>query len=195
MSQLPHLIPSRHPPSAILTSGGSNSRFAKSPPTHHTSLYHNYTLRRAPSTSGSSPSTTKMSFYACSASSHEGLVENLRKTGVIRSDAVFDAMRKTDRAKYMAQVETPDGGHVGNLACYADSPHPIGYNQTISAPHMVSRKCRSELDHLRMDHNIDPFSWTNSLFYSMLMHSSWATPRSRTSRSRASWTLAPVRAT
>lgn len=78
-----------------------------------------------------------MSFYSCSASTHDGLVGNLRKTGVIRSDAVFDAMLKTDRGKYMAQLETPDGGHVGELACYADSPHPIGYNQTISAPHMV----------------------------------------------------------
>jgi protein-L-isoaspartate(D-aspartate) O-methyltransferase len=45
-------------------------------------------------------------------------------------------MRKTDRAKYIAQLETPDGGHIGELVAYSDSPHPIGYNQTISAPHM-----------------------------------------------------------
>lgn len=163
-SQLPHLIPSRHPPSAIFTSGGNSSRFAKSPPTRHTALYHNYTPRRAPgSGSGSPPSDVKMSFYSCSASSHEGLVENLRKTGVIRSDAVFDAMKKTDRAKYMAQIETPDGGHVGELACYADSPHPIGYNQTISAPHMVSQQCLSDVDLYIVDLHIDLFWWTVSL--------------------------------
>lgn len=45
-------------------------------------------------------------------------------------------MRHTDRANYVAQMETPDGGPVGLLEAYADSPHPIGYNQTISAPHM-----------------------------------------------------------
>lgn len=77
-----------------------------------------------------------MSFWSSSSSSMEGLVSNLRRTGVVRSDAVFHALLRTDRAKYMAQIETPDGGHVGELSAYQDSPHPIGYHQTISAPHM-----------------------------------------------------------
>uniref|UniRef100_H3G5H6 protein-L-isoaspartate(D-aspartate) O-methyltransferase n=1 Tax=Phytophthora ramorum TaxID=164328 RepID=H3G5H6_PHYRM len=64
------------------------------------------------------------------------MVKNLKRTGVITSDAAFNAMVRTDRAKYLAQIETPDGGHVGELAAYQDVPHPIGYNQTISAPHM-----------------------------------------------------------
>jgi len=63
-------------------------------------------------------------------------VRNLRKAGVIEHDAVFDVMMKTDRANYMPQAETPDGGPIGELSAYADSPHPIGFNQTISAPHM-----------------------------------------------------------
>ncbi|TYZ59804.1 hypothetical protein PybrP1_004374 [[Pythium] brassicae (nom. inval.)] len=75
-----------------------------------------------------------MAFYR--SKSNDELVTNLRNAGVVRTDAVFDAMRATDRAKYMAQVETPDGGHIGELDCYADSPHPIGFHQTISAPHM-----------------------------------------------------------
>jgi protein-L-isoaspartate(D-aspartate) O-methyltransferase len=77
-----------------------------------------------------------MSFWPCSSNTHEGLVKNLRRTGVIQHDEVNDAMLKIDRANYMAQMETPDGGPIGELASYADSPHPIGYNQTISAPHM-----------------------------------------------------------
>jgi len=48
------------------------------------------------------------------------------------------AMKRTDRAKYIAQMETPDGEPVGALSAYANSPHPIGFNQTISAPHMVA---------------------------------------------------------
>jgi protein-L-isoaspartate(D-aspartate) O-methyltransferase len=77
-----------------------------------------------------------MSFWPCNSSSNEGLVNNLKRTGVIRSEPVFDAMVRTDRAKYLSQVETPDGGHVGELPAYQDVPHPIGYHQTISAPHM-----------------------------------------------------------
>ncbi|KAI9906617.1 hypothetical protein PsorP6_002783 [Peronosclerospora sorghi] len=64
------------------------------------------------------------------------LVDKLRRTGVIQSDAVVHAMRATDRAKYVAQHETPDGEHVGALSPYQDVPHPIGFHQTISAPHM-----------------------------------------------------------
>ncbi|DAZ93090.1 TPA: hypothetical protein N0F65_010251 [Lagenidium giganteum] len=77
-----------------------------------------------------------MSFWPCSSSSNEGLVSNLRKTSVINSDAVYVAMLKTDRANYVAQEETPDGGPIGPLSAYQDSPHPIGFKQTISAPHM-----------------------------------------------------------
>ncbi|CAH0513533.1 unnamed protein product [Peronospora belbahrii] len=77
-----------------------------------------------------------MSFWQCSSSSNEDLVNRLRRTGVISSDAVYSAMVRTDRAKYLAQVETPDGGHAGAVQAYQDVPHPIGYHQTISAPHM-----------------------------------------------------------
>lgn len=80
-----------------------------------------------------------MAFWPCSSSTNDGLVENLKKTGMIQADEVVSAMKHTDRAKYMAQMETPDGEPVGALSAYDDSPHPIGFNQTISAPHMVSQ--------------------------------------------------------
>ncbi|CEG38166.1 protein-l-isoaspartate o-methyltransferase [Plasmopara halstedii] len=77
-----------------------------------------------------------MSVWPCTSTSNEGLVKNLNRKSVIRSNDVIHAMMKTDRANYVAQVETPDGGQIGELAAYQDSPHPIGYHQTISAPHM-----------------------------------------------------------
>lgn len=86
-------------------------------------------------------SRSNMSFRPCRFSSNEDLVDNLKKTHGIQSDEVVAAMKRTDRAKYMAQMETPDGEPVGPLSAYSDSPHPIGFNQTISAPHMVRFTC------------------------------------------------------
>ncbi|RLN64655.1 hypothetical protein BBP00_00003329 [Phytophthora kernoviae] len=77
-----------------------------------------------------------MSFWPHNPTDMAGLISHLRSKGVVRSEAVANAMVRTDRAKYMAQIETPDGEHVGHLEAYQDSPHPIGYHQTISAPHM-----------------------------------------------------------
>nr|CCA21693.1 proteinLisoaspartate Omethyltransferase putative [Albugo laibachii Nc14] len=53
------------------------------------------------------------------------LIEKLQIHDVIRSPEVCDALRKTDRANYL-----PD-----HRFAYEDTPFPIGYNQTIQAPH------------------------------------------------------------
>ncbi|KAG1698695.1 hypothetical protein DVH05_014652 [Phytophthora capsici] len=66
--------------------------------------------------------------WMCSSSSNEGLVQNLQKAGIVRSAAVFDAMKRTDRALFVPRAVQEDA--------YQDSPCPIGFNQTISAPHM-----------------------------------------------------------
>ncbi|TMW69677.1 hypothetical protein Poli38472_001833 [Pythium oligandrum] len=76
-----------------------------------------------------------MSFWPCSSSSNEGLVQNLLRTGAIQSPEVFEAMKKVDRAKYMG-MNSPQSEPISPLRAYCDAPHPIGYNQTISAPHM-----------------------------------------------------------
>lgn len=55
------------------------------------------------------------------------LVQALKSNGIIRSKEVEDAMLKVDRGNYVAR---------GNP--YEDSPQPIGYAATISAPHMAS---------------------------------------------------------
>jgi protein-L-isoaspartate(D-aspartate) O-methyltransferase len=54
------------------------------------------------------------------------LVKNLKANGVIRSEKIAHVMKLVDRANYCLNP--------GNA--YLDCPQPIGYNATISAPHM-----------------------------------------------------------
>ncbi|KAL4325488.1 hypothetical protein GQ457_11G028010 [Hibiscus cannabinus] len=54
------------------------------------------------------------------------MVEHLQRYGVISSMKVAEVMETIDRAIFV-----PDG-----TSAYVDSPMPIGYNATISAPHM-----------------------------------------------------------
>lgn len=54
------------------------------------------------------------------------MVENLKRFGVISSKKVAEVMEALDRGLFVP---------VGSSA-YADTPLPIGYNATISAPHM-----------------------------------------------------------
>jgi protein-L-isoaspartate(D-aspartate) O-methyltransferase len=57
----------------------------------------------------------------------EKLIENLIKEGVLRSPKVIRAMRSVPRAKFLPE----------NMQSYSavDTPLPIGFGQTISAPH------------------------------------------------------------
>ncbi|XP_061364870.1 LOW QUALITY PROTEIN: protein-L-isoaspartate O-methyltransferase 1-like [Gastrolobium bilobum] len=57
---------------------------------------------------------------------NKGMVENLQRYGVITSRKVAEVMETIDRGLFV-----PDGAQP-----YVDSPMPIGYNATISAPHM-----------------------------------------------------------
>lgn len=54
------------------------------------------------------------------------MVEHLKAYGVISSKKVAEVMESIDRALFVP----------GGNAPYYDSPMPIGYNATISAPHM-----------------------------------------------------------
>lgn len=54
------------------------------------------------------------------------MVEQLQRYGIIRSSKVAEVMQAVDRGLFV-----PSGG-----SPYFDSPMPIGYNATISAPHM-----------------------------------------------------------
>ncbi len=57
----------------------------------------------------------------------EQLIENLIKEGVLRSPRVIKAMRKVPRTKFLPE----------NMRSYSavDTPLPIGFGQTVSAPH------------------------------------------------------------
>lgn len=54
------------------------------------------------------------------------MVDNLQSYGIITSRKVGEVMETIDRALFVP----------GGLQPYVDSPMPIGYNATISAPHM-----------------------------------------------------------
>jgi len=54
------------------------------------------------------------------------MVEQLQRYGIIHSERVAEVMQTIDRGLFV-----PEG-----TAAYVDSPMPIGFNATISAPHM-----------------------------------------------------------
>ena len=56
---------------------------------------------------------------------NKALVDYLKQYGAVRTDKVAEVMETIDRALFV-----PEG------TPYIDSPMPIGFNATISAPHM-----------------------------------------------------------
>ena len=62
----------------------------------------------------------------------ERLVDNLVKEGILRSQKVIRAMRIVPRARFLPENMQPYGA--------VDTPLPIGFGQTISAPHSLSFK-------------------------------------------------------
>ncbi|KAL7423914.1 hypothetical protein Q5752_001499 [Cryptotrichosporon argae] len=77
--------------------------------------------------------------WRCSGETNDELIDNLLQNGIIHSHVVADAMKQIDRAHYV-----PDRG-----AAYGDSPQRIGFNATISAPHMHAHAAEHLLPFLR----------------------------------------------
>jgi len=69
------------------------------------------------------------------------LVQNLFTNGLITSTRVLDAMKKVDRAHYL-----PPGA---GMYAYEDRPQAIGFNATISAPHMHANALENLLPFLK----------------------------------------------
>jgi len=69
--------------------------------------------------------------------SHEELLQRLRERGLIRSQAVWEAMLAVDR-----------GGYAPSLP-YVDAPQVIGHGATISAPHMHAHSLELLAGHLQ----------------------------------------------
>ncbi|KIX07162.1 protein-L-isoaspartate O-methyltransferase [Rhinocladiella mackenziei CBS 650.93] len=74
--------------------------------------------------------------WRCSGRTNSELVANLISSGLISSARVRNAMSSVDRAHYCPSFP---------LAAYEDSPQPIGFGATISAPHMHASACESLL--------------------------------------------------
>ncbi|KAM2939097.1 hypothetical protein FF1_038803 [Malus domestica] len=70
---------------------------------------------------------------------NKGMVDHLKSYGVIRSKRVAEVMETIDRALFV-----PDG-----TPPYVDSPMAIGYNATISAPHMHAMCLQLLEEHLQ----------------------------------------------
>jgi len=64
--------------------------------------------------------------WLCSGKSNAELIANLANKNILRSDRVATAMAMVDRANYVTRKSE----------AYQDSPQSIGYDATISAPHM-----------------------------------------------------------
>ncbi|XP_077228838.1 protein-L-isoaspartate O-methyltransferase-like [Tasmannia lanceolata] len=85
---------------------------------------------------------------------NEALVEHLQQYGVIKSTKVAEIMETIDRGLFV-----PDGNPP-----YVDSPMPIGYNATISAPHMHAMCLELLEEHLQPGmHALDVGSGTGYL--------------------------------
>ena len=69
---------------------------------------------------------------------NKALVEYLKQYGAVRTDKVAELMETIDRALFV-----PEG------TPYVDSPMPIGFNATISAPHMHATCLELLKDHLQ----------------------------------------------
>jgi len=72
--------------------------------------------------------TMSLRAWTCHGRSQKDMVEKLSSAGIIKSTPIKEALSLVDRSNY---VENPTGA-------YMDAPQPIGYGQTISAPHMHS---------------------------------------------------------
>ncbi|KAF5730902.1 protein-L-isoaspartate O-methyltransferase 1 isoform X2 [Tripterygium wilfordii] len=85
---------------------------------------------------------------------NKAMVENLRRDGVITSKKVAEVMSTIDRALFVPDECPP----------YVDSPMPIGYNATISAPHMHATCLQLLQDNLQSGmHALDVGSGTGYL--------------------------------
>jgi protein-L-isoaspartate(D-aspartate) O-methyltransferase len=67
-----------------------------------------------------------ISGWTSSGHSNKALVDNLCRDGIIGDPRVAAAMQAVDRADFCPNRD----------AAYQDAPYPIGFGQTISAPHM-----------------------------------------------------------
>jgi protein-L-isoaspartate(D-aspartate) O-methyltransferase len=69
--------------------------------------------------------------WRCSASSNDALVANLVRVKLLTNPLAISAMKSVDRSLFVLPELV--------ASAHDDSPLPIGFNVTISAPHMHAR--------------------------------------------------------
>ena len=69
-----------------------------------------------------------MRAWMCSGKTHRDMVDKLAQAGIVKSAINKEALLRVDRKNYVLDTQR-DSAH-------QDSPLPIGFGQTISAPHM-----------------------------------------------------------
>eukprot|EP00586_Coscinodiscus_wailesii_P000205 CAMPEP_0172481066 /NCGR_PEP_ID=MMETSP1066-20121228/6617_1 /TAXON_ID=671091 /ORGANISM="Coscinodiscus wailesii, Strain CCMP2513" /LENGTH=280 /DNA_ID=CAMNT_0013242977 /DNA_START=29 /DNA_END=871 /DNA_ORIENTATION=+ len=90
--------------------------------------------------------TPIMRAWTCHGRTHKELIEKLTSAQIVTSKAVRDCLLRVDRANYVLNKEV----------AYDDTPQPIGYGQTISAPHMHAHVLEELLPTLTQVQNQDP---------------------------------------
>ncbi|KAL8057303.1 hypothetical protein ABFX02_04G176000 [Erythranthe guttata] len=107
-----------------------------------------------PSTGNSLFSSMERFWSGSSISKNKEMVEHLKSYGVMRSSKVVEVMETIDRALFVPEGSQP----------YVDSPMQIGYNATISAPHMHAMCLELLENHLKPGmHALDIGSGTGYL--------------------------------
>ncbi|GJP47614.1 hypothetical protein CLOM_g6797 [Closterium sp. NIES-68] len=64
--------------------------------------------------------------WTCHGETNGQMVDKLLRSGIVQSEGIAEAMKQIDRADFV----------LTKSRAYDDSPQPIGFNATISAPHM-----------------------------------------------------------
>jgi protein-L-isoaspartate(D-aspartate) O-methyltransferase len=85
-------------------------------------------FRRRPETQSSFWPIRFFAMWGSRRSDNDNLIDELKRSNILKSFEVERAMRTVLRENYVRSAE--------RYAAYYDSPQPIGYGQTISAPHM-----------------------------------------------------------
>ncbi|KKA25744.1 Protein-L-isoaspartate(D-aspartate) O-methyltransferase [Rasamsonia emersonii CBS 393.64] len=90
--------------------------------------------------------------WFCSGSTNTELIENLYSSGLIKNERVKRAMLGITDGENLLFPTIDNSGvdraHYSPSNPYSDSPQPIGYGATISAPHMHGHACEYLIDFL-----------------------------------------------
>jgi protein-L-isoaspartate(D-aspartate) O-methyltransferase len=79
--------------------------------------------------------------WRCSGTTNQELLAKMRSADLIKSNLVFQAMGRVDRANYVLSST--------RFNAYSDSPQSIHYGATISAPHMHALAAEALLSYLK----------------------------------------------